>query len=163
MQPHALPTCARPGIRYYRTERRSFAPVFGAVALLVLGLAVANVALVRDLFGQTAPTHAVPRVASASPHVVLQKHKVVRAPPTILGAINPLVPGLTTFRGNLTRDYYGVGPVPHTAPQILWRYPRAGGMCLRSDLHSGAWQVRSPSSRSPCRRASTSKRENESR
>ena len=29
-----------------------------------------------------------------------------------VGAINPKVPGITTFRGNLTRSYYGEGPVP---------------------------------------------------
>ena len=33
-----------------------------------------------------------------------------RAPPQ--GAINPSVLGITTFRGNLTRTYYGEGPVP---------------------------------------------------
>ena len=43
-----------------------------------------------------------------------------RAPPQ--GAINPSVPGITTFRGNLTRTYYGEGPVPRR-PEILWRYP----------------------------------------
>ncbi len=32
------------------------------------------------------------------------------------------VPGLTMFRGNPTRTFYGTGPVP-TAPEVLWRYP----------------------------------------
>ena len=36
--------------------------------------------------------------------------------------------GQLTFRGNPTRSYYGLGPVPH-APEILWRYPDSGGMC----------------------------------
>ena len=138
MQPHALPSRARPvaGVRYYRAERRSYAPAFGVVALLVAGLALANVALVRDLFGSNHAAPAVTRVAPVSPHLVFQKHKMVRAPP-ILGAINPKVPGLTTFRGNLTRDYYGVGPVPRQAPRILWRYPRAGGMCSLSTDETG--------------------------
>lgn len=34
------------------------------------------------------------------------------------------VDGLTTFRGNPTRTYYGKGPVP-AAPEVAWRYPDA--------------------------------------
>ncbi len=33
------------------------------------------------------------------------------------------VSGLTMFRGNPTRTFYGTGPVPTTAPRLLWRYP----------------------------------------
>jgi outer membrane protein assembly factor BamB len=47
------------------------------------------------------------------------------------GPINTSFPGLTTFRGNATRDYYGEGPVP-THPKILWRYPRTGALCSSS-------------------------------
>src|SRR5207344_1033231 len=54
----------------------------------------------------------------------------------IAGAINPNVPGLTTFRGNLSRSYYGEGPVPR-APRVLWRYPRTGGMCAPSADETG--------------------------
>ena len=36
------------------------------------------------------------------------------------------VVGQLTFRGNPTRSYYGLGPVPE-APEILWRYPESGG------------------------------------
>ena len=38
------------------------------------------------------------------------------------------VTGLTMFRGNPTRTYYGEGPVP-SAPETLWRYPDTGGLC----------------------------------
>jgi outer membrane protein assembly factor BamB len=41
------------------------------------------------------------------------------------------VEGLLTFRGSPTRSYYGEGPVP-TDPEVLWRFPRRGGMCSRS-------------------------------
>jgi hypothetical protein len=55
---------------------------------------------------------------------------------TPVGAINPKVPGITTFRGSLTRTYYGEGPIPRKKPRILWRYPRNGSMCaLSSDEH----------------------------
>jgi hypothetical protein len=58
-------------------------------------------------------------------------------PPTA-GAINPEVPGITTFRGNLTRSYYGEGPVPRR-PRVLWRYPRSGGMCADSTDETGTY------------------------
>ena len=41
-------------------------------------------------------------------------------------------PGLTTFRGNATRSYYGEGPVP-SDPVIRWTYPADGSkMCSQS-------------------------------
>jgi putative pyrroloquinoline-quinone binding quinoprotein/putative pyrroloquinoline-quinone-binding quinoprotein len=55
------------------------------------------------------------------------------------GPINREFPGLTTFRGNATRSYSGEGPVPKH-PAILWRYPRTGKMCLRSES-LGNWKV----------------------
>jgi outer membrane protein assembly factor BamB len=33
------------------------------------------------------------------------------------------VEGLTMFRGNPTRTFFGTGPVPQEAPDRLWRYP----------------------------------------
>nr|MDJ0790414.1 PQQ-binding-like beta-propeller repeat protein [Acidimicrobiia bacterium] len=33
------------------------------------------------------------------------------------------VNGLTMFRGNPTRTFFGTGPVPASAPERLWRYP----------------------------------------
>jgi outer membrane protein assembly factor BamB len=53
-----------------------------------------------------------------------------------VGAVNPDVPGVTTFRGNLTRSYYGEGPLPRR-PRILWRFPTSGGMCAPSTDESG--------------------------
>jgi outer membrane protein assembly factor BamB len=31
--------------------------------------------------------------------------------------------GLTMFRGNPTRSFYGTGPIPSEEPSVLWRYP----------------------------------------
>jgi outer membrane protein assembly factor BamB len=50
--------------------------------------------------------------------------------------INTGIEGLTTFRGNATRTYYGEGPVPED-PEILWRYPESGGMCSESSDQEG--------------------------
>lgn len=36
--------------------------------------------------------------------------------------------GLTMFRGNPTRTWYGTGPLPAAAPSVAWRYPD-GPMC----------------------------------
>jgi outer membrane protein assembly factor BamB len=33
------------------------------------------------------------------------------------------VKGLTMFRGNPTRTWYGTGPLPEEKPAVLWRYP----------------------------------------
>ena len=45
--------------------------------------------------------------------------------------ISDSVEGLTMFRGNATRTWYGRGPVPSN-PQILWRYPAGRAMCSYS-------------------------------
>jgi outer membrane protein assembly factor BamB len=61
------------------------------------------------------------------------------APGPVRGAINPDVPGITTFRGNLTRSYYGEGPVPQR-PRILWRFPSSGDLCSPSTDETGTHQ-----------------------
>ena len=154
MRPTTRSSRGRPGgeIRYYRTECRSYAPLFALAAAATLALAAANVAVARGLFaGAAAPTarapegtearHASPlRSHNARPTTRARAHAVAPAgqkPKPVVGAINPKVPGLTTFRGNLTRSYYGEGPVPRRSPRILWRYPRRGGMCSRSADESG--------------------------
>lgn len=43
--------------------------------------------------------------------------------------------GLTTFRGNPTRTWYGLGPVP-SSPEVAWRYPDSP-MCIEEHLASG--------------------------
>ena len=41
--------------------------------------------------------------------------------------------GLTTFRGNATRSYYGEGPVP-LDPEVRWQHPRAHEALLRVSI-----------------------------
>lgn len=41
--------------------------------------------------------------------------------------------GLTMFRGNPTRTWYGTGPVP-TDPETLWSFPSSGGLCGESTV-----------------------------
>jgi outer membrane protein assembly factor BamB len=44
---------------------------------------------------------------------------------------NATVEGLLTFRGNPSRSYYGVGPVPRAAPRVRYQFPEAP-MCRES-------------------------------
>lgn len=55
------------------------------------------------------------------------------------GPINTAFPGITTFRGNASRSYYGEGPLPKH-PVVVWRYPASGGLCSRSN-NLGATKV----------------------
>jgi hypothetical protein len=43
------------------------------------------------------------------------------------------VTGLTMFRGNPTRTWYGAGPAPAN-PRTLWSYPESGGLCGSSSV-----------------------------
>jgi hypothetical protein len=53
------------------------------------------------------------------------------------GPINTAFRGITTFRGNARRDYYGEGPVPRH-PVIRWQYPESGGLCSTSQDQFGS-------------------------
>jgi outer membrane protein assembly factor BamB len=59
-----------------------------------------------------------------------------REPPPSPEPINTAFEGLTTFRGNASRTYYGEGPAPRD-PEILWRYPPSGGLCGESTDGAG--------------------------
>jgi outer membrane protein assembly factor BamB len=100
------------------------------VAVVVAALGVGELVARTS---QTTPTVGTPE----RPAPVAPKKQAPPAPsPRPAGPINTKVPGLTTFRGSLTRSYYGEGPVPRR-PRILWRYPRRGGMCAPSTDESG--------------------------
>ena len=100
------------------------------VAVVVAALGVGELVARTS---QTTPTVGTPeRPAPVAP----EKHAPPAPSPRPAGPINTEVPGLTTFRGSLTRSYYGEGPVPRR-PRILWRYPRRGGMCAPSTDESG--------------------------
>lgn len=50
----------------------------------------------------------------------------VRIPGSFYGSLQTTFEGLTTFRGNGSRTYYGEGPVP-SSPQILWKFGPMSG------------------------------------
>lgn len=122
----------------HRTRRRPGKGFVAAIAVLALaGLAAAAWRL--DLLsggvsGERAgepregpPTRAEP---AAGPSPALQPSPAGERFPSP-EPINAAVEGLTTFRGNATRTFYGKGPVPED-PEILWRYPASGALCGES-------------------------------
>jgi outer membrane protein assembly factor BamB len=78
------------------------------------------------------------RSASASPSGGASASPVSPSPSVQTpGPINTAFPGITTFRGNATRNYYGEGPVPQH-PVIRWNYPESGGLCSTSADAAGS-------------------------
>jgi hypothetical protein len=112
--------------RPVRAQLRRWLWLLGVAAVVVAAVGVAE--LVASP-GRSTPT-------SARPAGAPKEREAPAASARPAGAINPEVPGLTTFRGNLTRSYYGEGPLPRR-PRILWRYPTRGGMCAASTDESG--------------------------
>src|SRR5581483_4585423 len=124
--------------RHAARARVPFGPVVVVLAAAAGSLLLWRLgAFQRRSFGEAA------RSASASPTAV---RSPVPSPPTspspsrppvsTSGPINTSFPGLTTFRGNASRSYYGDGPVP-AHPEIVWRYPESGGLCMRSSDQNG--------------------------
>jgi outer membrane protein assembly factor BamB len=120
--------------RTRRRQRRSF----GAL-LIALGILIAAASAWRSgLFeGSTASAPRTPGTAEGTtPQTGAPTSP--QPPRQDPGArpINTSFEGLTTFRGNATRTYYGEGPVPRD-PEILWRFPESGGMCSESSDEQG--------------------------
>jgi outer membrane protein assembly factor BamB len=82
-------------------------------ATLVLGLVIASIVRAGD-----EPDGPEPSSTAAG---------ALRTPPPI----NTGFEGLTTFRGNASRSYYGEGPVP-LDPVVRWRHPEEAKMCSDS-------------------------------
>src|SRR5436190_18307221 len=92
----------------------------GVVFLLVAagGVAAWQAGAFEGLLGhghrqdsEAAPS-AGPRPAPTIPSPLVSPTPAVHRPPPSPHPINRRFPGLTTFRGNASRTYYGRGPVP---------------------------------------------------
>jgi outer membrane protein assembly factor BamB len=69
--------------------------------------------------GEAPTTTQPPEITTTT---VPQRPEGVVTPETVFqpwGSVN----GLTMFRGNPTRTFFGSGPIPATTPDRLWRYP----------------------------------------
>ena len=111
-----------------KTPWRVFALAVVAVAVVVVGLLVVTK-------GSSSTSTDSENASSESPSTTAKGTTTTTEAPYD-GWVNPKssgtmwsqkVPGVLTFRGNPTRSYYGMGPVPN-APKVLWSYPQNGGM-----------------------------------
>jgi len=111
---------------------------------LVLALALAVGALVAWRVGAfrhlgSGPEASSPSGPTTSPSASGSPSASATPSPSAVvtpGPINTSFPGLTTFRGNASRSYYGEGPVPKH-PKVVWRYPTSGGLCMQSSDQRG--------------------------
>ena len=80
------------------------------------------------------PTSSTTETTSAAPEttaVIEPDREPGVVPAESVGQPWGSVRGLTMFRGNPTRTFFGTGPVPQTAPPVLWRFPQ-NPMCGES-------------------------------
>lgn len=77
---------------------------------------------------QVAPS---PTVTSA-PTATVETAPAAESAPEPVGSPWGTTPGLLSFRGNLSRTWYGLGPVPFQ-PEVAWRYP-SEPMCSESTV-----------------------------
>jgi hypothetical protein len=107
-------------------------------SLWIAGAAAAGLALggIYVVLGSVL-SHTGPAQASAAPLVQVDRPLTAHLVSHRTKAVEPEARGLLTFRGDASRSFYGVGPVPRAAPRILWRYPATGGMCMPSTDESG--------------------------
>src|SRR5436309_1861657 len=141
---------ARPGGRAPRRRprcprRRSTSlRAVGLVTLVILicaGAVVWRTGLIDPLFARArreVVAHPVQPSPEPSPTgaPVIAPTPTQSAAPSTNGPINTAFPGLTTFRGNASRSFYGEGPIPKH-PTVLWRYPSSGGLCSQSSDQEG--------------------------
>ena len=102
-----------PTVHVPRPSRRTIAVAAGVASGLVV--AIVGLALIRG-GDDTGSTGAAPPAPVA-----------VRTPKPA----NRSFEGVTTFRGNESRSYYGVGPVP-LDPVVRWRHPERTKLCSES-------------------------------
>ena len=127
-----------------RHAARSRLPFVALVAVLVL--ATAGVVAVRtgvfdgeggkaSVVGSPSPGTTSPEPTPTNPSPT-PSASPTREPDPSPQPINTTFTGMTTFRGNATRSWYGEGPVPED-PRVLWRYPESGSLCSHSSDQHG--------------------------
>jgi len=120
-----------------QTPWRVFALALVAVAVVVVGLlVVTNGSDSKATDSETASSDSPSSTAKGTTTTTEAPYNGWVNPKSSGTMWSQKVPGVLTFRGNPTRSYYGMGPVP-TAPKILWSYPQNGGMCGKSTDGSG--------------------------
>ena len=129
--------------RHARPPRHpGFKRVLAVLLVVSLGVVIWRSGVASSLFGGKGTAATLPRASSRpsdSPSTAPSTPSptpIVPAAEETPGPINTKFPGLTMFRGNATRTYYGEGPIPQN-PKVLWRYPTTGGLCMTSSNIDG--------------------------
>jgi len=122
-----------PATRVARLRRRRGRASF---VVVLLALAALGIAAAGYRFGFLEGDEPGAATGASPAAVPAQEPKPPRRPSPSAEPINTEIAGLTTFRGNATRTYYGEGPVPRRA-EVLWRFPPDGGLCSRSSDEEG--------------------------
>ena len=139
-----MPPPRGPRGRHGRHAARSHLPFIAVVVALVL--ASAALAVRAGLFGgddadqadggaSPTPGTSSPSPGSPGPSPSPSATPAPEPEPSPQ-PINATFTGMTTFRGNATRSWYGEGPVPER-PEVLWHYPPSGGLCSHSSDQQG--------------------------
>ena len=125
----------RAAARQRRARRRRVFAFTAATILVVAAVGAGAYALTRTEGDGSAD------VASAGSTTSTAPATTTTTKPPYTGWVDPAsafqpyykatVPGLLTFRGNPTRNYYGEGPMP-AAPHVVWKYP-GEQMCRLSE------------------------------
>jgi hypothetical protein len=120
--------------RRRRRARRRAILLSSAAVIVVVGVAVGGYALTRSSDDASSSAAPVSTTSTDPPTTTTTK-------PPYTGWVDPAsaftpyykatTPGLLTFRGNPTRNYYGQGPLP-AAPHVVWQYP-GERMCSLSE------------------------------
>jgi hypothetical protein len=113
-----------------------FAIVVFTLATLFAGAVAWNLDLLDRAAASRAGRSPVTSPEPSDPPLVSPTATPAPAPSPTPGPINTSFEGITTFRGNATRSWYGDGPVPDD-PRILWRYPATGSLCSLSSDQDG--------------------------
>jgi hypothetical protein len=127
--------------RHAARSRIPFAALVGALVVAVAVLGAVRLGVFAGEDGDAAaPSPSASPAGAASPSVTPTANpspteSATPAETPTPGPINTSFEGMTTFRGNATRSWYGRGPVPRN-PKVLWRYPAEGDLCsTSSDQH----------------------------
>jgi len=79
------------------------------------------------------PTTPIASSSTTSTTTTLPPITTTEVTPESVGRPWGSVVGLTMFRGNPTRTFFGTGPVPERAPPVAWRFPKKA-MCGQSPV-----------------------------
>jgi outer membrane protein assembly factor BamB len=107
--------------------------LIGSVALLViLGMIIDSFSGTEETdeaqpatATSTTPTTLAPDTSTTSTTVDPASFGPWSDPAGVSQPPDATTPGLLTFRGNPTRTFHGLGPVPREQPDVLWSYPDA--------------------------------------